>query len=195
MDITQAKELLNEDLPFLTTVDTADRIIRGLDLKTNARILDVGTGAGNMAAVLALNGFSVITGEPADDESLYSKKDWAGKAKTLQVEDRITFQPFNAENMPFETGLFDAVFLFGCFHHMPETVRTDAISECLRVATPAGILCIFEPTETMVKLIRKSDPDHPDAADPVKYTAGMNVSTAIKTGDLFTAYILRKQQP
>ena len=195
MDIIQAKEMLNEDLPFQVTLDTADRIIKELDLSKNARILDVGTGAGNMAATLALNGYSVITGEPEDDESLYSKKDWAGKAEKLQVDHLITFRAFNAENMPFEKGMFDAVFLFGCFHHMPEAVRTDAINECLRVTTPAGILCLFEPTETMVKLIRKSDPDHPDAADPGKYTAGMNVSTEIKTGDLFTAYILRKQQP
>ena len=195
MDIIQAKELLNEDLPFQTTVDTADRIIKGLGLNKNAMILDVGTGAGNMAVTLALNGYRVITGEPEDDESLYSKKDWAGKAEKLQVYHLITFRAFNAGNMPFENETFDAVFLFGCFHHMPEAVRSDAISECRRVTTPSGVICIFEPTEAMVKYIRKSDPDHPDTADPGKYTTGMNVSIEIKNGDLFTGYILRKQQP
>ena len=81
-----------------------------MDFDKDAKLLDVGTGEGNMAITLALNGYQVITGEPEDDHSVYSKKDWEGKAKKLHVDQLITFKSFNAESLPFENGMFDAVF-------------------------------------------------------------------------------------
>ncbi len=192
MDLIQAKALLKDDLPFQAIADAADGVLQKLKLNHDAKVLDVGTGEGNMAVTLALNGYEVITGEPEDDDSIYSKKNWAGKAEALQVDHLITFQPFKAENMPFEDGRFDAVFLFGCFHHMPEKVRPAVIRECLRTTTPFGTICFFEPTESTVDFIRKYDPDHPDPVDPETYTRDYDLTAEKKPGDLFNAFIFRK---
>lgn len=193
MDIAQAKEILKDDLPFHAIVDFADQVVQEMNLSKNEKILDVGTGEGNMAITLALNGYRIITGEPEDDYSDYSKKDWACKANKLHVGQLITFKPFNAENMPFEDGMFDTIFLFGCLHHMQEAVRANVMKECIRTTTPAGILCFFEPTKAALKLIRKADPDHPDAADPELYAQGFNLSGERRNSELFTAYIFRKK--
>ena len=193
MNITQAKEILKDDLSFQAIVDFANQVVHEMDLSKDAKILDVGTGEGNMAIILALNGYRVITGEPEDDLSDYSKKDWASKADKLQVERLITFKPFNAENLPFENGMFDAIFLCGCLNHIQETVRADVMKECVRTTSPTGIICVFEPTEAALELIRKAYPEHPDASDPRLYTVGFNLSEERKDSDLFTAYIFRKR--
>ncbi len=193
MNITEAKELLKDDLPFLVIVDFADHIVKSLNISKDANILDIGTGEGNMAVTLGLNGYHVITGEPEDDNSGYSKKDWMSKAEKLQVDQLITFKPFSADDLPFEDDRFDAVFLFGCLHHMMEDIRTTAIKECIRTATPNGSICIFEPNSSALELIRQVEPEHPDAADPVYYAQGLNLSVEIKTGDLFTAFIFKKK--
>ena len=193
MDIFQAKEILKDDLAFQSIVDFAHQVVQELDLNFDAKILDVGTGEGNMAITLALNGYPVITGEPEDDHSDYSKKDWRSKANKLQVNQLITFKPFNAENLPFENGMFDGIFLCGCLHHMQETVRADVMKECVRTTSLAGIICVIEPIEAALELIRKAYPEHPDASDPRLYTQGLNLSEERKAGDLFTAYIFRKR--
>lgn len=193
MNIAQAKEILKDDMAFQAVVDFADQVLHELGLSKDAEILDVGTGEGNMAVTLALNGYRVTTGEPRDDHSEYSKKDWESKAKALQVAPLITVKPFRAEDLPFEDGRFDAIFLFGCLHHIPEAVRADVMKECVRTTAPAGVFCVFEPTETSLGWIRKRHPEHPDASDPRAYTRGLDLSAETRTGDLFTAYVFRKR--
>lgn len=144
-------------------------VLDELGLSKDARILDVGTGSGNFAIFLAPNGFDVLTGEPDTDTSRYARQNWLANAKNLGVADRIRFQPFDASDMPFEAGSFDAVFFFGVLHHVDDALRDAVCGEALRAIGEDGAVVVFEPHEQALELIRKNDPGHPPSAEPSRH--------------------------
>lgn len=165
--------------------------ISALGLGPGAAVLDVGTGAGNCAISLALKGLDVLTGEPASDTSHYAGREWAENAEKAGVRDKIRFEAFDAGDMPYAPKTFDAVFFFGVLHHVDEPQRADVFRESLRVVKDGGAVVFFEPTEQTLKLSRKNDPGHPDAADPSLYAARCNVTETRLKGDIMDIYIYR----
>ena len=190
MDITEAREILG-DLFYFTAEDT-DKIIKQLELPKDAKILDVGTGIGSLAITLALNGYRVLTGEPADDDSVYAKKEWSENAQKVGVHQMVDFKAFNAEDMPFEDGAFDAIICLGSFHHIEEDSRVKVLEECIRTTGADGIICIFEPTEESINMIKQFEPSHPEAADPTEYAGGLDLTSETIAGARFNTYLFRK---
>lgn len=166
------------------------RALEELNLPPDAAILDVGTGSGNFAIFLASQGYRVLTGEPATDTSQYSGRDWAPSAEKVGVRDRIRFQHFDAGDLPFASGSFDAVFFFGVLHHIPEPQRPRVLSEALRVAKQNGAVVFLEPRAEMLRRVRVDDPAHPEAADPSAYVTGVREQRI--EGVLMDTYIFRK---
>jgi 2-polyprenyl-3-methyl-5-hydroxy-6-metoxy-1,4-benzoquinol methylase len=166
-------------------------VLDQLDLPASATVLDVGTGAGNFAIFLAMQGLRVITGEPESDTTHYAGKDWAANAAAVGVEDLITFQPFNASGMPFASGAFDAVFFFGVLHHVEESERSAVFREALRVVKPGGSVVYFEPSRETLEQVWVNDPGHPLAANPSDYRPDHPIEEQKIRGKMTDIYIYR----
>jgi len=188
MEVKEVKKLLGPEFSFI--FDIINPVVQDLKLEKDAKILDVGTGKGRMAITLALNNYKVLTGEPESDNSEYAKQDWLEDAKKVKVDHLITFKPFNAEKMPFEDKLFDAIFIMGALHHIDDKAST--IKEYIRTIKTNGVICIFEPTSKGIKIIRKEFPTHPDAVDPRDYTQNFPLLVEIKKNFMFNAFIFKK---
>ncbi|MHA1931932.1 MAG: class I SAM-dependent methyltransferase [Promethearchaeota archaeon] len=190
MDIEELQDKLGKEFVFI--FNDINPVLQDLELEKTAKILDVGTGMGWMAIILALNNFKVITGEPESDESEYAKQDWLESAKKAKVDHMITHTPFKAEEMPFEDASFDAIFILGSLHHVDDQEAT--LKESIRVLRLNGIICIFEPNDNLMKIIRENKfPSHPDAVDPQNYTQELHLSLELIERPYYNAYILRKQ--
>lgn len=190
MDIDQAKNALGKEFGFI--VDDVSKSIDHIQLPVDAEILDVGTGLGNCAIILALKGYRVLTGEPVTDDSIYAKQDWKNSAQKVGVDHLIRFEAFDAEKMPFENGRFDTIFFCGVLHHIEEGYRKDVFHECIRTTKPEGIICFFEPNHHAMKIVRKHIPSHPEPADPNKYTDTRTLVGEKVDGNFFDAFIYRK---
>ncbi len=188
MDIREVKKKLGGQFSFM--FDFINSTVKDLELHKDARILDVGTGQGRMAIILALNNYKVITGEPEGDDPEYAQQDWLANAKKVNVDHLISFKYLEAENLPFEDNFFDAIFSMGALHHMGD--KAAAFSEFSRTVKPNGIICIFEPSPQVVEVIRKEHPSHPDAEDPRDYVKTLPLTVVIKDSQTFNAYIITK---
>lgn len=165
--------------------------LKELGLPVDAAVLDVGTGSGNFAIYLALQGFEVLTGEPSTDTSRYAGKDWALNAERAGVLDKIRFDAFDASKMPFGAETFDAVFFFGVLHHIDENVRSDVLREALRVSKKPGAVVLFEPRRETLEKLWVDDPDHPLAANPSNYLADQKVSERQIEGSMMDIFIYK----
>ena len=72
--------------------------------------------------------------------------------------------------------------------------KAAAFSEFSRVLKTNGMICIFEPSPQVIKVIRKEHPTHSDAEDPRDYTKTLPLSVAIKESPTFNAFIFTKEQ-
>lgn len=161
-------------------------LLTSLKIPSENHILDIGTGRGNMAIFLALLGHDVITGEPKEDKWA----DWLSLAKKAKVEKKITFQPFRAEKLPFESNSFSHIFLLGAFHHIP--LKEEALAEMFRVLTTEGVCTIFEYTPAGIDLIRNVHPGHSAAEDPRDYLASIPFIHRTVESATLNAYIFTK---
>lgn len=192
MNITQAKDILGEQFSFIA--EDANNVVQYLNLPSDANILDVGTGMGYFAIILALNGYSVLTGEPESDNSIYAKKDWFGNSQKVGADRLIKFEAFDSQEMPFDDNSFDAIFFFGVLHHIDEDFRAKVLQESVRTSKPNAVICFFEPNKNGIEIIKEHDSSHPEAADPDGYSQGPDLSLQKKEGIFFDTFIFRKER-
>lgn len=99
------------------------------------RVLDIGCGAGALAARLGQAGFQV-TGVDPRAEAVAAARRAAPEAHFLQLP---------AEEMPAEIGPFDAACMVNALHHVAAGAMRPALLRALSLLRPGGELLVVEP--------------------------------------------------
>ena len=205
MDLDKYKKIFRE---FAEDAEFIDENIKQLNLNKESKILDIGTGMGAMSTLLALNGFSILTGEPkvdpernghgAHDHHHHQEEhhggassSWKKSAKMLGVEEKIKFQYFNAQNLPFEDNSFDGIFLYDALQHIQD--RELALHECLRILNEDGVIVINEWSKKQIEKDFKKYGFKIDYIDPQDYINRKGISIKVSNGETINFYTIRKK--
>jgi ubiquinone/menaquinone biosynthesis C-methylase UbiE len=124
--------------------------IRRLGLRKEARILEVGCGAGLMSIALARDGYTV---DAMDSTSAMLGTTWQN-ARIQSVENRIRLHHGDLHDLPFEAHTFDLVIAIGVIPWLHS--ERVAFEEIQRVLKPGGYLLITADNDA--RLIRTLDP-------------------------------------
>ena len=107
------------------------------------RVLDIGSGGGEQAAMLAESGIAEVFGIDASPYLV---------AHANASYPQIQFTARAAENTGFAAADFDAVCLSFVFHEIPPKFADLAITEIHRILKPGGELIIAEPSSLQLTL-------------------------------------------
>ena len=108
--------------------------IAGLDLTPKSKILELGSGPGNLSADLANMNYRVIGADKSARMIAYASK----------LETNAKFIQADALNLPMEDNEFDAVLLASLINLVPD--RALLLKEISRVLKPGGTISVLFPT-------------------------------------------------
>ncbi len=116
--------------------------------------------------------------------------DWKVSAKKLGVLDRIKYQHFNVEKLPFVSESFDGIFMYDTLQHVRN--RDIALKECLRILTPDGVMCVIEWSRETIEYENEAYGYEIEYVDPRDYIKVNNVSVETIHGKYVIIYIIQK---
>ncbi len=121
-------------------------LLRWTRLPADAVVLDMGCGPGVSTVLLAERAQPRLVAAFDFDPAMVERA-----RRRLRRDPRVGLFVADAARMPFPDGLFDAVFVLGVVHHVPEW-RT-ALREVARVLKPGGRLGFAEPSRRHLMLV------------------------------------------
>lgn len=136
-----------------------------LDLQPGQRVLDVGSGPGQLALALADR---VAPGGSVDGVDGAEEMVSRARRNLRRARRPVTFTTGRAQHLPFPDAAFDAITCTLVLHHVAADDRREAVAEMARVLRPGGRLLVadFVPGGSGWFLSRGSGhAHHPDALD------------------------------
>lgn len=122
-------------------VQATDELVRLCKINADSNVLDVGCGAGVTPCYLAKKYKCRVLGVDILPEMV---KRSIERAKREGVTDRVEFRVADAQDLPFEDNLFDAV-ITESVTAFPED-KQQAVNEYVRVTKPGGYIGLNEST-------------------------------------------------
>lgn len=130
---------LNRVISFGIDVKWRKKVLKLVAAQKPERILDIATGTGDLAILMAKTGAKEIIGADISEGMMEVGRK---KLKEKKLDDRIQLVYGDSENLPFEDNHFDAITVaFGIRNF--ETLEK-GLAEILRVLKPGGIFVILE---------------------------------------------------
>jgi len=130
--------------------DATETLIEMCGIDKNTRILDVGSGGGYTACLIASDIGARVVGIDIS-EVMVSKA--RGRADRMGVTNLVEFRTADAFQIPFDDASFDVVLVESVLVPLPGE-KLKAIKEMMRVLKPGGMLSANEST------VRPDTPDH-----------------------------------
>ncbi|MFZ5897469.1 MAG: bifunctional demethylmenaquinone methyltransferase/2-methoxy-6-polyprenyl-1,4-benzoquinol methylase UbiE [Myxococcota bacterium] len=116
---------------------------RALALPDQARVLDLATGTGDLAVMVArMAENSRVTGLDPSSRMLEVGRE---KIARFGLSERIELLEGDAQSLPFEANTFDGVCIAFGIRNVPD--RAKALAEMARVTKPSGKIAILELSE------------------------------------------------
>jgi len=111
-----------------------DMVVKVANASPQKKVLDIGTGTGNLAMRFLACGATVVGLDP-------SEKMLAVARKKIGNDSRVEFRRVDAPflHIPYPDTSFDVVASTYAFHHIPHRAKAYAIREMLRVLKPGGV--------------------------------------------------------
>jgi putative AdoMet-dependent methyltransferase len=113
--------------------EVLDTVVEVANISSGKRVLDIGTGTGNLALRCLARG-AVVVGLDPSKSMLIKAREKIGcnsRAEFCRVD-----EPFL--HIPYPDSSFDAVISTYAYHHVPHRLRPDSVCEMVRVLEPGG---------------------------------------------------------
>jgi 2-polyprenyl-3-methyl-5-hydroxy-6-metoxy-1,4-benzoquinol methylase len=121
--------------PWVTDEERIRRLVAAARLTGNERVLDIATGPGYIAEAFAKVGREVV-GVDLTDAMLTIAKE---RTKERGISN-VSFRAADAENLPFENGVFDVVVCRLALHHLLKPLQV--LREMVRVCRAGGTVVV-----------------------------------------------------
>lgn len=146
-DLVQVLKVYNRvltadvDLQDQTREQRMRHLLKFANLPKNLRVMDLGTGTGRLAMLLAEDGASEVVGVDISPAML-EVAEYLRLSSASPATDRVSFRLAAAQRMPFRSESFDAIVcrLVLNHAHKPEYI----LQELVRLLKPGGVLILAE---------------------------------------------------